>query len=158
MLLFFVVVFLLVLKKTWSVKQYWRHSLSPVQNVGKGFSAQTKIGRRIFTPLSPEEDGAVSSRNVAIYNSSDHIVRQTIIHLYTGSTVPGYISHLSCVVVNITFSQLNQQEVQTRLSSAPWIVSEVYNIEESLHQIWEILRHYHVFSIIQIPNSVTVAS
>ena len=60
MLLFFVVVFLLVLKKldqSNNSDDTDRGGLTPVQNVGKGFIAQTKISRRIFTPLSPEEDG-----------------------------------------------------------------------------------------------------
>ena len=60
MLLFLVVVFLLVLKKLYQSNNSDdtdREGLSPVQNVGKGFIAQTKISRRIFAPLSPEEDG-----------------------------------------------------------------------------------------------------
>ena len=54
----FVVVFLLVLKKldqSNNSDNTDRGGLSPVQNVGKGFITQTKISRRIFAPLSPEE-------------------------------------------------------------------------------------------------------
>ena len=60
MLLFFAVVFLLVLKKldqSNNSDDTDRGGLSPVQNVGKGFIAQTKISRRIFAPLLPDEDG-----------------------------------------------------------------------------------------------------
>ena len=56
----FVVVFLLVLKKldqSNNSDDTDRGGLSLVQNVGKGFIAQTKISKRIFAPLSPEDDG-----------------------------------------------------------------------------------------------------